>query len=121
VATCQLNFNNISDCKALCKFLFPKIQKQRKVYCGFMNSRIVDGLGRHVLENKLYAESNKSSVEENRAPWSGFVIAHFFRVACKQRDGQLMQPTTTMGILSFRGFDWNPAEGADAAKWLKST
>jgi hypothetical protein len=31
------------------------------------------------------------------------------------------QPTTTMRILSFRGFNWNPAEGADAAKWLKST
>jgi hypothetical protein len=30
------------------------------------------------------------------------------------------QPTTTIRILSFRGFDGCTQGGADAAKWLKS-
>jgi hypothetical protein len=35
--------------------------------------------------------------------------------------GCFPQPTTTMRILSFGGFDGCTQGGADAAKWLKST
>jgi hypothetical protein len=35
--------------------------------------------------------------------------------------GVFSQPTTTMRILSFGGFDGCTQGGADAAKWLKST
>jgi hypothetical protein len=35
--------------------------------------------------------------------------------------GSILQPTTTMRILSFGGFNGCTQGGADAAKWLKST
>jgi hypothetical protein len=47
----------------------------------------------------------------------------FFNTSISRKDilDKSFQPTTTMRILSFRGYNWNPAEGADAAKLLKST
>jgi hypothetical protein len=54
----------------------------------------------------------------------GGAACQLLEESCAQRIGHVgaaPQPTTTMRILIFRGFDWNPAEGADAAKWLKST
>jgi hypothetical protein len=44
---------------------------------------------------------------------------------CKEAHDSILtvqqQPTTTMRILSFGGFDGCTQGGADAAKWLKST